>query len=334
MKQDTSGDVVEVKRNGISVRIRPTPKNGSTYFVLDYQANGQRKLVWRSSLEDAKHAANDAIEKITEGQAEVLSLKSADAHAFTRSRAILNGGDGETKIELEIDEAIRIAADCLRLLGGRASPQEVCREWLQRHAVALPRVTVLAAVELMKSQAETDGKSDMRLKQLANVLDRFANNINQEVHTLTPKLVADYLTALELAERTRRNHRDVIGFLTAGWFCAAIWRKVRTGSKASKTTRRASWGRSPPTTEVTPPAAPVATQLATVATKGATNKLTASGREYTLAVKARESIAHAGQVNTKLAEKYGWDKILPTIGYKLTSKGWGAPKREDTIAQG
>ena len=44
------------------------------------------------------------------------------------------------------------------------------------------------------------------------MLDRFAENFNQEVHILTPKLIADYLTALDLAERTRRNQRDVIGF--------------------------------------------------------------------------------------------------------------------------
>lgn len=44
------------------------------------------------------------------------------------------------------------------------------------------------------------------------MLDRFAEKFNEEVHTLTPKMIADYLTALDLAERTRRNHRDVIGF--------------------------------------------------------------------------------------------------------------------------
>jgi hypothetical protein len=60
----------------------------------------------------------------------------------------------------------------------------------------LPRVTVAAAVEQMKKQAELDGKSVMRVKQFSNVLDRFAECLNVEVHTLTPKLIADYLTAL------------------------------------------------------------------------------------------------------------------------------------------
>ena len=212
MKDDTSNDVKEVKKNGISVRIRPTIKNGTNYFVLDYRANGQRKLVWRSTMAAARKAATAAIDKITEGQSEVLKLKSGDAYAYTRSRAALDGRDGETKIEKEIDEVVREYAELYRLLAGRAAPLEVTRDWLKRNAVKLPKITVAAAVEQMKEQAKTDGKSTLRLKQLANVLDRFAVSFNQDVHTLTPKLIADYLTALALAERTRRNHRDVIGF--------------------------------------------------------------------------------------------------------------------------
>jgi integrase len=207
-----AGEVKEFKKNGISVRIRPTIKDGVTRFVLDYRANGQRKLVWRSSLADARRAADAAIDKITEGQVEVLNLKSADAHAYTRARAFMNGKDGETKIEKEIDELVGEICEIYRMLGGRATPLEITRDWCKRNAVELPRVTVADAVEKVKVQARTDGKSDLRRKQLANVLDRFAEYLNQEVHTLTPKMIAEYLTALELAERSRRNHRDVIGF--------------------------------------------------------------------------------------------------------------------------
>jgi integrase len=211
-KVSEAGEVKEFKKNGISVRIRPTIKNGVTRFILDYRANGQRKLVWRSTMAEARKAADAAVDKITEGQSEVLNLKSADAHAIIRARAFIQGKQGETKIEKEIDELVGEICEIRRMLGGRETPLGVARDWLKRHAVSLPRVTVAAAVEQMKSQAESDGKSPLRLKQLANVLDRFAENFNQEVHTLTPKLMADYLTALDLSERTRRNHRDVIGF--------------------------------------------------------------------------------------------------------------------------
>lgn len=212
MKTDASTAVKEFKKNGISVRIRPTIKDGVTRFVLDYRANGQRKLVWRSTMAEARKAADAAVDKITEGQSEVLNLKSADAHAIIRARAFIKGKEGEAKIEKEIDELVGEICEIRRMLGGRETPLGVARDWLKRHAVKLPEITVAAAVEQIKTQAETDGKSALRLKQLANVLDRFAESFNQDVQSLTPKLIADYLTGLALAERTRRNHRDVIGY--------------------------------------------------------------------------------------------------------------------------
>ncbi|MGA9776849.1 MAG: hypothetical protein WBS33_01115, partial [Verrucomicrobiia bacterium] len=111
MKTKHAVEAIDYRRNGIVVRIRPTNKDGTQYFVADYRVNGRRKLVWRSSLADARQAASEAVDKITDGQAEVLNLKSADAHAYTRARAILDGSEGETKIDLQIDEAVRIAAD-------------------------------------------------------------------------------------------------------------------------------------------------------------------------------------------------------------------------------
>lgn len=212
MKADDDSPAKVIQRNGITVRIRPTFKNGVTRFVLDYRNQGQRKLVWRSTMADARKAANEAIDKITEGQAEVLNLKSTDAHAYTQARATLAGADGETKIEKGIDEAVREFADAYRLLSGRATINEACRDWLKRNAVELPKITVAEAVIKLKKQAETDGKSNDRQKQLAAALDAFTEGFNQEVHTITPKLVADYLTALPFKERTKRNHRDTIGF--------------------------------------------------------------------------------------------------------------------------
>jgi integrase len=212
MKIDENSSAKVIQRNGISVRIRPTSKNGVTRFVLDYRNQGQRKLVWRSSMEDARKAANDAIDKITEGQGEVLNLKSSDAHAYTRSRAALKGAEGETKIEKEIDEVVREYADAYRLLAGRATIMEACRDWLKRHAVELPKITVAAAVEQFKKQAVTDKKSKDRKKQFNAHLTPFATKFNQDVETISPDLVSSYLLALPFVEKTKSNHRDTISF--------------------------------------------------------------------------------------------------------------------------
>ena len=122
----------------------------------------------------AKKEANAAIDKITEGQAEVLNLKSADAHAYTRARAALNG------MEKRIDTVAEEYPEAYRLLAGRASILEVSRHRLQRHAVELPRVTVSAAVEQLKKYAATDVKSNDRQKPLAAALNSFATAVNQE----------------------------------------------------------------------------------------------------------------------------------------------------------
>ena len=197
---------IEVKRNGICVLIRPTKKQDANYFVVDYRLKGQRKLVWRSTLVKARAAANEAIDKISDGDAEVLNLKSADRYVFLRARDALKG------IEKEIDDVCRDHAEVLMLLAGRVSPLEVARDWLRRNQTDLPKITVADAAAQLKEQSKTDGKSADRRKQFANVLDRLATAFNVEVQTVTPDQISRHLAALALAERSKRNHRDVIGF--------------------------------------------------------------------------------------------------------------------------
>jgi integrase len=196
----------KVTKQGVSVTIGRVKKDGQKFFRVLYREQGKRKQAWRSTFDAAKRAADDAIEVTLTGDASALKLSAAERHTYLRAVEFV------APLNIPLDHAAREYAEMRMMLAGKATPIEACREWLERHAVELPKITVPAAVELMKTQAETDGKSDLRLKQLANVLDRFADNFNQEVHTLTTKLIAEYLTAMKLAERTRRNHRDVIGF--------------------------------------------------------------------------------------------------------------------------
>jgi len=62
MKAKALNGITEIKRSGISVRIRSIIKDGTTYYVLDDRVAGKRKLVWRSTLADARAAADEAID--------------------------------------------------------------------------------------------------------------------------------------------------------------------------------------------------------------------------------------------------------------------------------
>lgn len=115
MKAQNEQTSLEFKRNGITILIRPTAKAGKDYFVLDYRVKGERKLVWRSSLKDARAAASTAVDKITAGQSEVLELTSADRHAYLRALDHLDG------LNVALDHAAHDHAECLKLLAGRAT---------------------------------------------------------------------------------------------------------------------------------------------------------------------------------------------------------------------
>lgn len=211
MKADAKPSSVEFKRDGISVLIRPTQKkvNGELrdYHVLDYRVNGQRKLVWRSSLADAKQAANAAIDKIVAGQAEVLQLTSSDAHVYLRAREITD------RIGAPLDIIARECVEARTLLAGRATVLEACKEWLKRHDVRVPKKTVSEATAACLAMAKADGKSNDRRKQLSAIFDAFKRDQNIMVAEVTPTLVSQWLAGLQLSERTRRNYRDALGFL-------------------------------------------------------------------------------------------------------------------------
>lgn len=196
----------KVTKQGVSVTIGLVQKGGRDFFRVLYRDQGKRKQAWRSTFKDAKQAANNAIEATLTGDNSALKLQASDRHTYLRAVEILK------PLGVELDFAAREYAEIRTMLAGRATPAEACRDWLKRNAVELPRVTVLAAVEELKKHAETDGKSNDRQKQLAAALDALAIAFKQEVHTITPKQIADYLTALPFRERTKRNHRDTIGY--------------------------------------------------------------------------------------------------------------------------
>ena len=214
MKQRANDSIV-VKRGGVVALIRPTQKNGANYFVVDYRLKGQRKLVWRSTLEKAREAANDALEKIADGEADALELTASDRHIFLRANDAL-AGTGKP-----IDLVCHDYAEMLRILEGKASPVEVAREWMKQHQVSLPKISVLEAVRRVQSQSVSDGKSWARRHELDVILNQFADSFQCEVHTITPSLISSYLTGLKradgsglpLGERTKRNHKDVIKHL-------------------------------------------------------------------------------------------------------------------------
>jgi integrase len=199
-----------VTEKGVTAVIRKADKlkkgRKLNYFIVEYLLRGKRKQVWRSDLGVAKAVAREACIKISNGDFQALELRNGELLAYTRAVEILS------PVHVPIDSACREFVDARAILGGKASISEACRDWVKRNAVALPKITVTEAGNQLQRQAAIDRKSEARQKQLRVVVDRMADNFNVQVHTITPSQISAYLAGLPMAERSKRNHRDVIGF--------------------------------------------------------------------------------------------------------------------------
>jgi integrase len=205
------------ERNGIVVRIRKTPKDGKSYFVVDYRVKGKRKLVWRSTMADARAAARQATDAIDAGEAEVLELRLSDRYAYLRACDALAG------IE-KIDVACQHYADAAKLLQGKTSIEDACRFWLKRHSVTLPNIAIVDAVEELKTRDRANVDAS-RMHQLEVLLGRFAEDFLEPVAAVHSGNVDSWLATLTkvkggaMSEKSKRNYRDVIGYFCR--FCVS-----------------------------------------------------------------------------------------------------------------
>jgi integrase len=201
-----------ITESGVSAKIRrfTQVKNGTDYiaYVVEYSLLGKRTREWRSDLTEAKETAVQACRKIADGEHCALQLKNHDRLVYLRATEALIG----TGIPLDV--AASDFAQALSVLGDRTKLVEAAREYVARHSSALLKIKVREALDKLLEQAKTDRKSEQRQNRLASLLGQFADAFNIHVNELTPKLVGNYLAALPYAERTKANHRDMIGFFS------------------------------------------------------------------------------------------------------------------------
>ena len=207
-----------VSRAGITVLIRRTSKGEGTYYIVDYILQGKRKQVWRATYAEAKAKADAAIDAIANGEHAALQLKDSERHIYLRAKESLASN------QTPLDVAAREYADATELLRGRTSIQDACRFWLKHHEVDLPKITIAAAVEVLKER-DRGNVDAARMHQLGVLLGRFANDFNSDVAEIHPASVDEWLAKLTkikggaMSEKSKRNYRDVIGYYNR--FCVS-----------------------------------------------------------------------------------------------------------------
>jgi integrase len=195
---------------GISAKIYHNrhEKNGSSYdsFTLAYYLLGKLKRETFADLNEATAEGKEAIKRIASGEQSVLELKSRDREIYLRATGHI------APLGIELDVCARDHAALLTALDGRATPIEAIQFFLKQNSKTLPRITVRDAVDKCLLQAEKDGKSKVRMHELDFYLDKFADSMQCEVSALTPDIISQYLSGLNVSDRTKANCRAVLAY--------------------------------------------------------------------------------------------------------------------------
>ena len=194
-----------ITRNGVIAKIHRASQvqNGQKYdgFMVNYTLLGKRKRIWRSTLDDAKTAAEDACDKIANGDHQVLELTNGDRQTYLRATDWLKG----TGIELDV--AARDHAALMKGLPPNVTPTDLLECWRRRNGTALEKRTVRQAVDELYMAKKGANVSKVYLSDLQSRLSRFANDFQMPITDVTGKMIQAWLDGMDdLSGRTKQNY--------------------------------------------------------------------------------------------------------------------------------
>jgi integrase len=207
-----SNNVEIVSHKGVSAKIRTVRSNKAgkeyTSYRIEYVLAGKTKQVWRTDYTEAKAHALDACKAIGNGQPEVFEISATEQLIFSRAK------ETASKLGIPVDTVCEKYAELVSLLpNNNITLPEIVRDWVTRNAPVKARLSVNQTAELFKVEIETDGTKPLRQKALKWTLNHLTTTFGDTlVETINPDQVSRHIKGMNVAERTKKNHRDSIGF--------------------------------------------------------------------------------------------------------------------------
>jgi integrase len=181
-----------------------------TSYTLTYPLLGEIRREWFSELADAVTAAETAIKRIANNEQRILELKNEDRDVYLRAKDAL----AVLPDPPALDVVCTRFAELFKILAGKASPEDACRDYAKRHGKTVEKILVLDAVKAMIAEEESqqDGKRRVAWAKLlkTHLENKFAADFNLRVDLLEPSALGAWLTKLDCAERTKKNVRDCL----------------------------------------------------------------------------------------------------------------------------
>ena len=195
----------EVKSGSVIVKIYKVQNKGRTSFMVSHFTGGKRKLKMFADYNDAKAYADSVGDSISNGELDVLELRSSDRLAYVHAVEALR----PTGMALEL--AARDYAEAWKALGGKASLVEAAREFARRHLHELPDKMLPDAVKEMLDAKEREGASKVYMKVLRFYLGQLAAAFHCQLRSVTSGQLGDFFRSMDVSPRSRNNARATVG---------------------------------------------------------------------------------------------------------------------------
>jgi integrase len=204
-----------VKSGSASVKIYKGVNRGKPLYTLTYiSASGRQREFFRD-LDEVQTEAKSRAEKLAAGDLEALRLTGQHRQLYVAAADALRPSG------VTLDVAARDFAEAFKILGGNLIT-EAARHYAKTVLRGLPEMTMEKAVTDYIAAKDTEGQSDLYMKDIRGLLGRFKDAFNCQLRDVTADTLRAYLDGLNVGPTTRNNHLRLIGGLLAhakahGW---------------------------------------------------------------------------------------------------------------------
>jgi integrase len=192
----------------------------TTHVIVWRDAAGRHREK-HADLEKAKARAEIIGTNLLNGQTAQNQFTEADRASYLRSCELVQ----PTGKALEV--AAGIYTECVQILGGRCSPQEACRFYIETQPKGLTPKIVPKLVQDLLDEKRRLRKGEKWLGTLEQQLGKFADQFNCPLHLVQAREISTWLDGLKVGLRSRKNYRDAVrelvrfaqakGYLSRAW---------------------------------------------------------------------------------------------------------------------
>ena len=170
-------------------------------FMVSYFSSGKRTQKMFAQFEAAHAYAKSVGNSFSNGELDVLELRSSDRQAYVHALANLQ----PTGMALEL--ATQEYAEAWKALGGKALVLEAAREYARRHMHVLPDIQVSDAVQQLIDAKARDKASLHYLRSLHYYLGMLAKAFHGQVRSITTEQLTQFVRNVSGNERSKNHAR-------------------------------------------------------------------------------------------------------------------------------